>query len=216
MEISTQIGILLNSSVLSIQLFFLTLLFSLPLGLVIAIGRMSKYKIISIPVKIYQVIMRGTPLLLQLIFVYYIMNSILKDYGIIIQRFPAAVIAFVLNYAAYFSEIYRGGIESMPQGQYEAAKTLGYTRSQTFVRIIFPQVIKRILPPMCNEFMTLVKDTSLAQVIAVSEIFYNANSIASTTYTFTPIFIAGVIYLLMNFIVQRCFDFAEKKLNYYR
>ncbi len=159
---------MLKGTLVSFQVFFLTLLFSLPLGLVIAFGRMSKNKILSTPAKLLILIVRGTPLILQLIFVYFAPYYIFQASW---NRFTAAIVAFSVNYAAYFAEIYRGGIESIPRGQYEAAKVLGLTKTGTFFRIIFPQVFKHILPAMGNEVITLVKDTALAQVIGVAELF---------------------------------------------
>ena len=189
----------------TLLIFALTLLFSLPLGLLITFGRRSKYKIISIPVRFYILVMRGTPLMLQLFFVFYGLNPL---FGIQPQRMQAAVIAFVLNYAAYFAEIYRGGIESIPEGQYEAGKVLGFTRGQTFFHIVLPQVI--------NEFITLVKDTSLAQVIAVQELMHVTEKFASSDVSTVPFFVAAVFYLVMNGVVTRCFTVAEKKFSYYR
>ena len=197
------------------EIFFLTLLFSLPLGLLVAFGRMSKNGIIRMISKIYISVLRGTPLMLQLIVVYfapfYVFHLKVGNY-----RFPAIIIAFALNYAAYFAEIYRAGIESMPVGQYEAARVLGYSRLQTFVRIILPQVIKRILPPVTNETITLVKDTSLAFSIAYLEMFTVAKQIASSNTSFTPFIIAGVFYFIFNSVVAWVMNFAEKKLNYYK
>jgi len=157
--------------------------------------------------------MRGTPLILQLLFFYFV-PSLLLD--IPLPRFWAAILAFSLNYAAYFSEIYRGGIEGIPKGQFEAASVLGFTRSRTFFHIIFPQVIKRILPAMGNEFMTLVKDTALAQTIGVMEMFRIAQTASSREFSILPIVIAGGFYLLMNGIVSKAFSIAEKQLNYYK
>ena len=202
-----------EASLSTLLIFFLTLLFSLPLGLLVAFGRRSRYKIISLPVRFYILIMRGTPLMLQLFFVFYGLNPL---FGIQPQRMQAAIIAFVLNYAAYFAEIYRGGIESIPEGQYEAGKVLGFTRAQTFFHIVLPQVVKRILPPMGNEFITLVKDTSLAQVIAVQELMHVTEKFASSSVWTIPFFVAAVFYLVMNGVVTRCFTVAEKKFSYYR
>ena len=202
-----------EASLSTLLIFFLTLLFSLPLGLLVAFGRRSRYKIISLPVRFYILIMRGTPLMLQLFFVFYGLNPL---FGIQPQRMQAAIIAFVLNYAAYFAEIYRGGIESIPEGQYEAGKVLGFTRAQTFFHIVLPQVVKRILPPMGNEFITLVKDTSLAQVIAVQDLMHVTEKFASSSVSTIPFFVAAVFYLVMNGVVTRCFTVAEKKFSYYR
>lgn len=197
------------------EIFFLTLLFSLPLGLLVAFGRMSKNGIIRMISKIYISVLRGTPLMLQLIVVYfapfYVFHLKVGNY-----RFPAIIIAFALNYAAYFAEIYRAGIESMPVGQYEAARVLGYSRLQTFVRIILPQVIKRILPPVTNETITLVKDTSLAFVLAQTEMFTMAKQIAAKETSIMPLMIAGVFYYLFNLIVATVMERIEKSLNYYK
>ena len=197
------------------EIFFLTLLFSLPLGLLVAFGRMSKNGIIRMISKIYISVLRGTPLMLQLIVVYfapfYVFHLKVGNY-----RFPAIIIAFALNYAAYFAEIYRAGIESMPVGQYEAARVLGYSRLQTFVRIILPQVVKRILPPVTNETITLVKDTSLAFVLAQAEMFTMAKQIAAKETSIMPLMIAGVFYYLFNLIVATVMERIEKSLNYYK
>ena len=200
----------------TIQIFLLTLIFSLPLGLLVAFGRMSKNVVIRTITKIYISIMRGTPLMLQLLVVYFGPYYI---FGVNISssyRAYAVVIAFAINYAAYFAEIYRGGIESISAGQYEAAKILGYSKAQTFFRIILPQVIKRILPSVTNEVITLVKDTSLAFVVAVSEMFTIAKQIASAQTTMMPFVIAAVFYFVFNLLVAIVMDKIEKKLNYYR
>lgn len=198
----------------SVEIFTLTLLFSLPLGLFVSFGRMSKNPLLRNVIKIYISIMRGTPLMLQLMVVYfgpfYIFKMSTPD------RFVAVIIGFVLNYAAYFAEIYRAGIESMPIGQYEAAKVLGYNKTQTFLKIILPQVIKRILPPVTNEVITLVKDTSLAFVISVSEMFTLAKAIASAQRSVIPYIAAGIFYYVFNFIVAYVMEWAEKKYSYFR
>lgn len=202
----------------SVKVFFLTLLFSLPGGLLIAFGRMSKLKVISVPVNIFMLIIRGTPLMLQIIFVYFAPAHLSQIFGqrFHFDRFIAVIIAFAVNYAAYFAEIYRGGIESIPKGQYEAAKVLGFTKKQTFFKIILPQVIKRILPATGNEVITLVKDTSLAQVIGVVELFRVAYNFASSRVSVAPLFVAGVFYFFMNWVVSFTFEKLEKKLSYYR
>ncbi|MDD4698747.1 MAG: amino acid ABC transporter permease [Oscillospiraceae bacterium] len=204
---------MLGASTVTLEVFFLTLIFSLPLGLLVAKGRMSHLKVINVPIKFYLLIMRGTPLILQLIFFYFAPSSL---FGISLDRFWAAVLAFSLNYAAYFAEIFRGGIQSIPVGQHEAAAILGLSKLQTFFKIILPQVIKNIIPPMGNEFMTLVKDTALAQTIGVMELFRIANTTSSQYFSTVPIFVAGVFYLAMNAVVSYGFSFASKKLNYYR
>ena len=188
-----------NGYLVTLSIFFLTLLFSLPLALPVALGRMSKHKWVRKPVEWFLLVIRGTPLMLQLIFVYfapyYLFGLPLAGY-----RFPATIIAFTLNYAAYFAEIYRGGLESIPKGQHEAAHVLGYSKSQTFFRIILPQVCKRILPPMSNEVITLIKDTALAQTIAVYEMFRIAETAVTARASLTPIIIAGIFYLISTFL----------------
>ena len=200
----------------SVGIFVLTLLFSLPLGLLVSFGRMSKNKIVSTIFKIYISIMRGTPLMLQLLVVYFGPYYL---FGMNIggaYRFMAIIIGFAFNYAAYFAEIYRSGIESMPVGQYEAAKVLGYSKVQTFLKIILPQVIKRILPSVTNEVITLVKDTSLAFALAYSEMFSIAKQIAAANTTFVPFVVAAIFYYLFNLIVALIMERMEKKLSYYQ
>ena len=204
---------MLQGTLMTLRIFFSTLVFALPLGLLVSLGRMSKIKIINWPVRLFILIMRGTPLMLQLLFVFYGLKPL---FGIQLDRVIAAQVAFALNYAAYFAEIYRGGIESIPDGQYEAAKVLGFNKKQTFFRIILPQVVKRIIPPMGNEFITLVKDTSLSQVIAVVELLKVTNNWVSSAVSMVPFVIAAVFYLVMNGVVTRCFTIAEKRLSYYR
>ena len=206
----------------STEIFFLTLIFALPLGLLIAFGRMSKFTPLRWLCIFYISVLRGTPLMLQLLVWYfapfYLFGIKLSSLAIgdIDYRFTAVIIGFALNYAAYFAEIYRSGIESMPKGQYEAATVLGYTKTQTFFRIIMPQVVKRILPPITNETITLVKDTSLAFSLAVLEMFTIAKEIASAQTTMMPFVIAGLFYYIFNFIVAAFMGWVEKKLNYYR
>ena len=214
----TQLGKGLGTTV---AIFCLTLLFSLPLGLLVAKGRMSRNKIISGIVRLYISIMRGTPLMLQLFVVYfgpyYIFKIPRRDLGFLgfDYREIAVVVGFVINYAAYFAEIYRGGIQSMPRGQYEAAQVLGFTKGQTFFRIILPQVLKRVLPSITNEVITLVKDTSLAFVIAVTEMFTVAKSLASAQASVMPFVVAGIFYYVMNGVVEIIMDRIEKRFNYY-
>lgn len=200
----------------SVQIFVVTLIFSLPLGMVVAFGRMSKNPFIQGLVKVYISVMRGTPLMLQLMVVYFGPYYL---FGIKITnsyRLWAALIGFVINYAAYFAEIYRSGIQSMPVGQYEAAKLLGYGKGQTFFKIILPQVIKRILPSVTNEVITLVKDTSLAFTISVLEMFAIAKALASSQTSLIPFAAAGVFYYVFNLVVAVGMDYVEKKLNYYQ
>ena len=194
-------------------IFFLTLVFGLTLGLVLALGRMTRFKIIQLPVRFYLLIMRGTPLILQLYGFYFGLNLLL---GIRIERTMAAVVAFSLNYAAYFAEIYRSGIQAIPNGQYEAAKVLGFGKAQTFFKIILPQVVKIFLPPMGSECMTLVKDTSLAHVIGVMEIYVVAANNMSRSRGMEYLIVAGIFYLIMNMIVSKVFGILEKRMSYYR
>ena len=202
----------LERLLVTMQVFGCTLLFALPLGLLVCLGRMSKIPVLTHIIQGYLLVMRGTPLILQLIFFYFLPS----DLGFpMMPRFWAAVLAFTLNYAAYFAEIYRGGIGSIPKGQYEAANVLGYSGISAFFKIILPQVIKRILPSMGNEFMTLVKDTALVQTIGVAEIFNLAQGMSSRTFSTAPIYVAGLFYLIMNGVVSGAFSFAEKKLDYY-
>jgi polar amino acid transport system permease protein len=228
------IGIMLQGALTSLEVFFLTLLFSLPLALPVAFGRMSTHFLPRNLINLYLLVMRGTPLILQLIFIYFapkylyaFLNETLSAYILSegfwnvlrfilsYDRFTAVVIAFVLNYAAYFAEIYRGGIESIEKGQHEAAKVLGFTKSQTYGRIILPQVIKRILPAAGTEVITLVKDTALAQVIGVAELFHAAQNAAAREFSTVPIFVAGLFYFVMNWAVSFAFTRGEKKLSYY-
>lgn len=205
----------------SISIFCWTLLFSLPLGLLIAFGRMSKHRIfgrfrlVRTITKLYIDIMRGTPLMLQLMVVFY-GPYFLWGADIGGFRYPAIIIAFSINYAAYFAEIYRSGIESMPKGQYEAAEVLGYTKAQTFVFIILPQVIKRVLPAVTNEMVTLVKDTSLAFSLAYMEMFTIAKQIVAKETTFVPFAVAAAFYFIFNWLVSTLMTRLEEKLNYYR
>ncbi|MEA4860642.1 Glutamine transport system permease protein GlnP [bioreactor metagenome] len=203
---------MLVGSVTSLKIFALTLLFSLPLGMLVAKGRMSKNPILSNLVNVYIMIMRGTPLILQLLFVYFAPYYI---FGSSYDRFTAVIVGFVINYAAYFAEIYRGGVQSIPVGQYEASLVLGFTKTHTFTHVVAPQVVKRIIPAMGNEVITLVKDTALAQTIGVAELFRVAQNASARQFSTMPIFIAGVFYFLMNAVVSRSFDLLEKKLNYY-
>lgn len=216
MAISVMLSKLGEGMVVTLILFVVTLLFSLPLGLLISFGRMAKNGLIRNIFKIYISVMRGTPLMLQLMVIYFGPYYIL---GLQISsgwKNIAVAIGFILNYAAYFAEIYRGGIESMEKGQYEAAQILGYTRSQTFLRIILPQVIKRILPSVTNETITLVKDTSLAFTIGIMEMFTVSKALAASQTTMLPYAFAAIFYYIFNFIVAVIMELIEKKLNYYR
>ena len=195
-------------------IFFLTLLFSLPLGMIVALLRMSKVKVVSAVTRFVITVLRGTPLMLQLLAVtygpYYLFGT-----SVARNKLIPVVIAFSINYAAYFAEIYRGGIESIPIGQYEAAAVLGYSRFQTFMRIILPQVIKRIIPSITNEVVTLVKDTSIAFTVSYQEMFTIGKQIANSQTSFTPFLVAGVFYYLFNVIVDYIMGRIEKRLDYY-
>ena len=196
-------------------IFFLTLLFSLPLGLVVALLRMSKNKVISGATRFVISVLRGTPLMLQLIAVTY-GPYYLFDLTVSRNKLIPVVIAFAINYAAYFAEIYRGGIEAMPKGQYEAAQVLGYSKFQTFFVIILPQVIKTIMPSITNEIVTLVKDTSLAFTVSYQEMFTIGKQIANSQTSFMPFFVAGVFYYIFNAVVDWVMGIVEKKLDYYK
>ena len=196
-------------------IFFLTLLFSLPLGMIVALLRMSRVRVVSAITRFFINILRGTPLMLQLLAVtygpYYLFGTTVAR-----NKLIPVVIAFSINYAAYFAEIYRGGIESIPVGQYEAAEVLGYSRFQTFMRIILPQVIKRIMPSVTNEVVTLVKDTSLAFTVSYQEMFTIGKQIANSQTSFTPFVVAGVFYYVFNVMVDYVMGRIEKRLDYYR
>lgn len=199
----------------SIGIFILTLIFSMPLGFIISFGRMSKNKFIQCIARFYISVLRGTPLMLQLMvvyfFPYYLFGLPITDW-----RFPAIIVGFVINYSAYFAEIYRSGIEAIPKGQYEAAEMLGYNKFQTFIKIILPQVIKIILPSITNEIITLVKDTSLAYSLAYLEMFSIAKQIAARETTLMPFAIAAVFYYVFNLLVSFVMERIEKRMNYYR
>ena len=207
---------ILSGSGATLLIFFSTLLFSLPLGLLIAFARMSKNKVISSVTTFIISILRGTPLMLQLIVwffgPYYIFGFKLAAEW----RVVSIIIGFSINYAAYFAEIYRSGIQSIPIGQYEAASVLGYTNSQTFTKIILPQMIKRVIPPVTNEIITLIKDTSLAFVVAYAEMFTVAKQVAAAKTTIVPLFVAGLFYYIFNYLVAFIMERIEKTFSYYR
>ena len=194
-------------------IFFFTLLFSLPLGLAVALLRMSRRKIVSVPTSLYILVMRGTPLMLQIFAIYFAIPTLT---GVNLDRMNATILAFSINYAAYFAEIYRGGIESIPVGQYEAANVLGYTKVQTFLHIILPQVVKRIMPSITNEVVTLVKDTSMAFTVSYQEMFTIGKQIANSQTSFTPFLVAGVFYFVFNAIVDFVMGKIEKRMDYYK
>ena len=207
------ITILFSGLGVTLKIFVCTLIFTLPLGIIVAILRNSKCKIISNTMKLYILLIRGTPMILLIIFVYFAPYYLFK---ISYDRFIAIVIALVINYAAYFSEIFRSGINSIPQGQKEAGYTLGFSKIQIFFYITLPQVIKRILPPTSNEVISLVKTTSLAQVIGLTEIFSLAQKQSSYNFSVIPLIIAGIYYLILVFLISVIFNRVEKKLEYYK
>lgn len=215
MSLTVMLEQLAQGMLKSMSIFFLTLLFSLPLGLLVAFGRMSRNGPLRVVTKAFISVMRGTPLMLQLLAVYfgpfYLFGAKIGGN----YRFTAIILGFSINYAAYFAEIYRSGIESMPQGQYEAAQLLGYSRSGTFIHIIFPQVMKRILPSITNEVITLVKDTSLAFSLAYAEMFTIAKQIAAKETSFMPFLVAAVFYYIFNLLVAVAMERIEKAMSYY-
>ncbi len=216
MNIASIFSQLAEGFLVTVQIFVLTLLFSMPLGMIVAFARMSRVWLIRTLAKVYISVMRGTPLMLQILVVYFgpfYAFEIKMGSG---YRFPAVIIAFVINYAAYFAEIYRSGIESMPVGQYEAVQILGYSKPQTFFKIILPQVFKRVLPPITNETITLVKDTSMAFTISVAEMFTIAKQISAAQTSIMPLMAAGLFYYIFNLIVASFMEALEKKFSYYR
>ncbi|PNV67579.1 amino acid ABC transporter permease [Enteroscipio rubneri] len=215
MEFATMIELLLSGLVFTAQIFLTTLVGALPLGVVVALGRMSRFKPLALITRFYISIMRGTPLMLQLMALmfgpYYLFGlNMGNDW-----KYVACSVGFVLNYAAYFGEIYRSGIQSIPRGQYEAATVLGYSKGQTFMKIVLPQVVKRILPAMSNEIITLVKDTSLAFVLGIMEMFSQAKALAASQVSMVPYVVAGAIYWVFNLAVEMILTRIEKKLDYY-
>ena len=216
MTFQTMVTQLANGFLTTLAIFVLTLIGSLPLGLVVYFGRKSRIAPLRALVRIYISVMRGTPLMLQLMVVYYAPNLL---FGLRpMSRFTSTIIAFVINYAAYFAEIYRGGIESIHNGQYEAAEVLGYSKAQTFLHIILPQMFKRVLPPVTNELITLVKDTSLASAIAVVEMFTLASRIAVAPHSpgMVTFAVAAVFYYVFNYVVAFAMERVEKALSYYQ
>ena len=205
---------LLEGLATTVKLFALTLLFSLPLGLIISFGSMSRFKVLRYPVKLLVSIVRRSPLIIQQLIVYY-GPGLLFGWDLL-PRFTAALVAFVVNYSCYFSEIYRGGIEAIPKGQYEAGQVLGMTKSQIFFRVVLLQVIKRIVPPMSNEIITLVKDTSLARIIAVYELIWNGQTFIKSAGIIWPLFYTTVFYLVFNGLLTLLFGYIEKKLDYFK
>ena len=215
MEVSTMFEMLISGYGVSLQIFFVTLVGAAVLGIPVALGRLSRFKPLSWLMAIYISLMRGTPLMLQMFAVFFVPYYV---FGVVTgpsYMMVAVLIAFVVNYAAYFAEIYRSGIQSMPRGQYEAAEVLGYSHTQTFFRIILPQVVKRILPAMGNEIVTLVKDTSLAFSIGVDEMFTTGRALVASQRTMVPFAIAAAIYWVTCLIIEWLLRRAEKKLSYY-
>lgn len=211
------VGILppmLDGSVLTLRMFFITIILSLPLGLVLALARISRFEFLRKPVGVYIWLFRGTPLMLQLLFIYFGLPFI-PYIGVKLDDFPAAVVAFVLNYAAYFAEIFRAGIQSVDRGQYEGAKVLGLTYLQTMRRIILPQVIYRVLPPVSNETITLVKDTSLIYALAMNDLLRTTRGIVQRDFNTMPFVVAAVFYLLMTLVLTWGFQKLEKKYSAY-
>ena len=197
----------------TLTIFFATIIFSIPLGMIVALLRMNRRRVISVPVSLYILVMRGTPLMLQIFAIYF---AIPMFFGKNLDRMTATIVAFSLNYAAYFAEIFRGGMMSIPVGQHEACQVLGLTKLQSFFHVVLPQVVKRVLLPVSNEVITLVKDTSLANIIAVSELFRAAKNEASRTASVEPLFVAGLFYLLMNGVVTLVFSHLTRRMEYYK
>ena len=207
------IGLMLEGAGTTLSIFFLTLLLSVPLGMLVAQGRMSRRRIVRAPISLYIYIMRSTPLMLQIMFIYFLLPMVLPFR---VDRFAAVIFAFAINYAAYFAEIFRSGIQSIPQGQYEAAQVLGYTKAQTFFTIILPQVVKRVLLPVCNEVITLIKDTALASTVAVVDLMTVAKKQVSSSSSIEPYLVAIIMYLILNGVAEQLCKLAEKKMDYYR
>ncbi|OUO64717.1 amino acid ABC transporter permease [Collinsella sp. An268] len=215
MSFATMLTMLTDGFLVSLQIFAFTLIGAVPLGIVVALGRMSRIAPVRWIVRIYISIMRGTPLMLQMFAIYFAPYYV---FGIQLtpdSKWQATIAAFIVNYAAYFAEIYRSGLQSIPRGQYEAAEVLGYTRVQTFAYIVLPQVVKRILPAMGNEIITLVKDTSLAFSIGVAEMFSTAKALVASQVSMVPFAVAAAFYWVFNFIVELVLGAAEKRLAYY-
>jgi len=208
------LGPMLDGTEVTLQMFFSTIVLSLPLGLLLALARISRFKVLRGIVGVYIWLLRGTPLMLQLLFVYFGLPFI-PYIGVKLDDFPAALTAFVLNYAAYFAEIFRAGIQSIDRGQYEAAKTLGMTYVQTMRRIILPQVVRRVLPPISNETITLVKDTSLIYVLAMNDLLRTTRSLVQRDFNTTPFIVAAVFYLLMTLVLTWLFEWLERKYAVY-
>lgn len=208
------IGPMVDGTLVTLEMFFITIVISLPLGLLLSLARISNYRMLSCSVGVYIWLFRGTPLMLQLLFIYFGLPFI-PYIGVKLADFPAAVVAFVLNYAAYFAEIFRAGIQSIERGQYEGAKALGMTYTQTMRRIVLPQVIKRVLPPVSNETITLVKDTSLIYVLAMNDLLRTARTIVQRDFNTTPFIVAAVFYLVMTLVLTWGFQRLERRYAVY-
>ena len=207
------VRMMLEGAGTTLSIFFLTLLFSVPLGMLVAQGRMSRRGLVRGPVSVYIYLMRSTPLMLQIMFIYFLLPMLLPFQ---VDRFWAVIFAFAINYAAYFAEIFRSGIQSIPAGQHEAAKVLGYTRVQTFFRIVLPQVAKRVLLPVTNEVITLIKDTALASTVAVVDLMTVAKKQVSSSSSIEPYVVAIILYLILNGLAEQLCKLAERRLSYYR
>lgn len=208
------LGPMLDGTLVTLKMFFVTIILSLPLGLMLALGRISRFRVLNSGIGVYIWLFRGTPLMLQLLFIYYGLPFI-PGIRLTLPDFQAALIAFVLNYAAYFAEIFRAGIQSIERGQYEGAKALGMTYSQLMRRIILPQVIKRVLPPVSNETITLVKDTSLIYVLAMNDLLRTTRAIVQRDFTTMPFIVAGIFYLAMTLVLTWGFQKLEKRYAAY-
>ncbi len=205
--------LMLDGAGVTLSIFVLTLVFAVPLGMLVAQGRMSRRRLVRAPVSLYIYIMRSTPLMLQIMFIYFLLPQVLPFK---VDRFWAVIFSFVINYAAYFAEIFRSGIQSIPVGQHEAAKVLGYTKSQTFFHIILPQVFKRVLLPVTNEIITLIKDTALASTVAVVDLMTVAKKQVSGSSSIEPYLVAIILYLILNGVAEQLCKLAERRLDYYR
>ena len=215
MDIATMLQMLFEGFLVSMQIFAFTLVGAVPLGIVVALLRMSRIAPVRLITRLYISVMRGTPLMLQMFAIYFAPYYVLGIQLSTDSKWYATIVAFIVNYAAYFAEIYRSGIQSIPRGQYEAAEVLGYSRVQTFVHIVLPQVVKRILPAMGNEVITLVKDTSLAFSIGVAEMFSTAKALVASQVSMLPFAIAAAFYWVFNLIVEMVLNAIEKRLDYY-
>lgn len=205
--------VLMDGVSVTVQVFLYTLILSIPLGLLAAVGRMSKFRLVRAPVSFYIYIMRSTPLMLQIMFIYFLLPQIS---GFNIDRFTSVIVAFVINYAAYFCEIFRSGIQSIPDGQHEAAQVLGFTRVQTFFRIVLPQAFKRVIPPVTNEVITLVKDTALASVVAVADLMTRAKQQVNASTSIEPYILAIIMYLILNGLAEQLCKLMERRMSYYK